>query len=85
MGPDRRKNWNGLSTVHAVSRLVGIRRPDGSHHGRETAPRHEAPPPQSSMWSASQMGLPALKVGYWPVAPNGTQPDSDARPVSLKP
>ena len=79
MGPDRTENWNGLSTVHAVSRSVR----DNAvlmdlTMGRETGSRYEAPPPQSSMWSASQMGLPALKVGYWAVAPNGTQPDSDA-------
>lgn len=79
MGPGKTENWNGLSTVHAVSRSVR----DNAvlmdlTHGREIGSRYVAPDPKTSFLTASQTRPGPLRVGLWVNAPNGTKPDVDA-------
>lgn len=80
MGPGRTEGWNGLSTVHAVSRSVR----DSAAlmdltHGREPGSRYYAPDPESSFLSAVTKRPGPLRIGMWVNAPNGTKPDEDAR------
>ena len=79
MGPGKTENWNGLSTVHAVSRSVR----DNAvlmdlTAGRELGARYVAPPVEQSFLSAAQTPPRPLRIGLWVNAPNGTKPDADA-------
>ncbi len=80
MGPGRTENWNGLSTVHAVSRSV---RDNAAlmdlTHGPEIGSRYHAPDPLTSFLSSSKMNPGPLSVAVWETAPNGTRPDADAQ------
>lgn len=80
MGPGRTENWNGLSTVHAVSRSVrdNAALMDATH-GTERGVRYDAPPPEQSYLSCLEKDPAPLKIALWPVAPNGTQPHAEAR------
>lgn len=79
MGPTLTENWNGLSTVHAVSRSVrdSAALMDATH-GRETGSRYVAPTPERPFLQEVQRDPGPLRIAVWPVAPNGTRPDSDA-------
>lgn len=80
LGPLVTEAWNGLSTVHALSRSVR----DNAvlmdlTHGRETGSRYLTSPPETSFFSAVQTAPKPLRIGLWQIAPNGTQPDADAQ------
>ena len=80
LGPPKSESWNGLSTVHCVSRSV---RDSASlmdaTHGREPGSRYTAAPTVTSFYAASQRAPRRLKVAMWTTAPNGTRPDADAQ------
>lgn len=73
MGPAQTEGWNGMSTVHAVSRTVRDNAAllDASH-GRETGSRYVAPPPEGSYLDAALRDPVPLKIALWRTAPNGT-------------
>jgi amidase/6-aminohexanoate-cyclic-dimer hydrolase len=79
MGPKRTEGWNGLSTVHCVSRSV---RDTAAlldiSHGREAGSRYVAPEPATSFLEASQRDPKRLRIALWTRAPNDVRPDSDA-------
>lgn len=80
MGPDRTEGWNGLSTVHCVSRSVR----DSAAlmdltHGRETGSRYLSCPPETSFLEASRTPPGPLRIALWKIAPNGTRPGIDAQ------
>ena len=79
MGPDKTENWNGLSTVHAVSRSV---RDNAAlmdlTAGREIGARYVAPDAPGSFLAAVSSPPRPLRIGMWVNAPNGTKPDADA-------
>lgn len=79
MGPGRTEGWNGLSTVHALSRTVrdNAALMDATH-GPETGNRYVAPVPERSFLDAVSRDPGPLKIALWRVAPNGTAPDGDA-------
>ena len=79
MGPGRTEGWNGLSTVHALSRSVrdNAALMDATH-GPETGSRYHAPKPERSFLSETQRDPKPLRIALWKKAPNGTQPDADA-------
>ncbi|HPF23607.1 MAG TPA: amidase [Hyphomonas sp.] len=79
MGPGRTEGWNGMSTVHAVSRSVR----DSAAlldicHGRETGSRYVAPPPERPYLEEVSRAPGKLRIALWRKAPNGTMPDADA-------
>ena len=79
MGPSRTEGWNGLSTVHVVSRTVR----DSAAlldltHGPETGSRYLAPPPARPYLSELEKDPRPLRIALWRTAPNGTKPDADA-------
>ena len=79
MGPARTESWNGLSTVHAVSRSVR----DSAAlldacHGPEIGSRYHAPVPERPFLEEVSRAPAPLKIALWRVAPNGTAPDVDA-------
>ena len=79
MGPGRTEGWNGMSTVHAVSRTVR----DSAAlldacHGRETGSRYVAPAPDRPYLEEVSRGPGKLRIALWKKAPNGTMPDADA-------
>jgi amidase len=79
MGPSRTEGWNGLSTVHVVSRTVR----DSAAlldltHGPETGSRYIAPPPARPYLSELEREPKRLRIALWRTAPNGTKPDADA-------
>lgn len=79
MGPSRTEGWNGLSTVHVVSRTVR----DSAAlldltHGPETGSRYIATPPARPYLSELEKDPRALRIALWRTAPNGTKPDADA-------
>lgn len=79
MGPSRTEGWNGLSTVHVVSRTV---RDTAAlldlTHGPETGSRYAAPPPARPFLSELDRDPGRLRIALWRTAPNGTKPDADA-------
>jgi amidase/6-aminohexanoate-cyclic-dimer hydrolase len=79
MGPGRTEGWNGLSTVHAVSRSVrdNAALMDATH-GPETGSRYHAPPPVRPYLDELGQDPRRLKIALWRTAPNGTQPDAEA-------
>jgi len=79
MGPGRTEGWNGLSTVHAVSRSVrdSAALLDVSH-GPEVGSRYHAPPPSRPFLTELDHDPKPLKIALWRTAPNGTEPDADA-------
>ena len=79
MGPGRTEGWNGMSTVHAVSRSVR----DSAAlldacHGRETGSRYVAPAPERPYLEDATRDPGKLRIALWRKAPNGTMPDADA-------
>ncbi len=80
MGPERTESWNGLSTIHAVSRSVrdNAALMDATA-GPETGQRYHCPPPASSFLAALERDPAPLRIGVWATAPNGVAPDPDAR------
>jgi amidase/6-aminohexanoate-cyclic-dimer hydrolase len=79
MGPSRTEGWNGLSTVHVVSRTVR----DSAAlldltHGPETGSRYIATPPVRPYLSELDKDPRPLRIALWRTAPNGTKPDADA-------
>jgi len=79
MGPSRTEGWNGLSTVHVVSRTVR----DSAAlldltHGPETGSRYIATPPARPYLSELEKDPRPLRIALWRTAPNGTKPDADA-------
>jgi amidase len=79
MGPSRTEGWNGLSTVHVVSRTVR----DSAAlldltHGPETGSRYIATPPARPYLSELDRDPKRLRIALWRKAPNGTMPDADA-------
>jgi amidase/6-aminohexanoate-cyclic-dimer hydrolase len=79
MGPSRTEGWNGLSTVHVVSRTVR----DSAAlldltHGPETGSRYIATPPVRPYLSELDRDPRPLRIALWRTAPNGTKPDADA-------
>lgn len=79
MGPGRTEGWNGMSTVHAVSRSVR----DSAAlldacHGRETGSRYVAPEPERPYLEDVTRDPGRLRIALWRKAPNGTMPDADA-------
>ncbi len=79
MGPKRTEGWNGLSTVHCVSRSVrdSAALLDATA-GREIGSRYVAPEPATSFLAASALDPKPLRIALWTTAPNGTTPDADA-------
>ncbi|WP_341197959.1 amidase [Hyphomonas chukchiensis] len=79
MGPGRTEGWNGLSTVHALSRSVrdNAALMDATH-GPETGSRYHAPPPARPFLAELDHDPKPLKIALWRTAPNGTKPDADA-------
>ena len=79
MGPGRTENWNGLSTVHALSRSVrdNAALMDATH-GPETGNRYQAHKPDRPFLEEVSRDPKRLKIALWRTAPNGTQPDEDA-------
>jgi len=79
MGPGRTEGWNGMSTVHAVSRSVrdSAALLDASH-GRETGSRYVAPAPERPYLEEVTRDPGKLRIALWRRAPNGTMPDADA-------
>ena len=79
MGPSRTEGWNGLSTVHVVSRTV---RDTAAlldlTHGAETGSRYIATPPARAYLSELDRDPKPLRIALWRTAPNGTKPDADA-------
>ncbi|NBC20874.1 MAG: amidase [Alphaproteobacteria bacterium] len=79
MGPGKTENWNGLSTVHAVSRSV---RDNAAlmdvTHGPEPGARYGAPPPDRSFLEEVSRPPETLRIALWTTAPNGTTPDPQA-------
>lgn len=79
MGPSRTEGWNGLSTVHVVSRSV---RDTAAlldlTHGPETGSRYQAPAPSRPFQSELARDPRPLRIALWRTAPNGSAPDSDA-------
>ncbi len=79
MGPSRTEGWNGLSTVHVVSRTV---RDTAAlldlTHGQETGSRYVAAPPSRPYHSELDRDPLRLRIALWRTAPNGTRPDADA-------
>jgi amidase/6-aminohexanoate-cyclic-dimer hydrolase len=79
MGPSRTEGWNGLSTVHVVSRTV---RDTAAlldlTHGPETGSRYIATPPARPYLSELERDPKPLRIALWRAAPNGTRPDADA-------
>jgi amidase len=79
MGPSRTEGWNGLSTVHVVSRTVR----DSAAlldltHGPETGSRYIATPPMRPYLSELDRDPKPLRIALWRTAPNGTKPDVEA-------
>lgn len=79
MGPARTESWNGLSTVHVVSRTVR----DSAAlldltHGPETGSRYAAPAPARPYLSELERDPKPLRIALWRKAPNGTLPDAEA-------
>ena len=79
MGPSRTEGWNGLSTVHVVSRTVR----DSAAlldlaHGAETGSRYIATPPARPYLAELDRDPKPLRIALWRTAPNGTKPDSDS-------
>lgn len=79
MGPSRTEGWNGLSTVHVVSRTV---RDSAAMldltHGPETGSRYVAPAPARPFLSELEREPKRLRIALWRTAPNGTTPDAEA-------
>ena len=80
MGPLQTENWNGMSTVHAVSQTVRDNAAllDASH-GRETGSRYVAPAPEGTYLQAVTRDPKPLKIALWRTAPNGTEMSAEAR------
>ncbi len=80
MGPGKTENWNGLSTVHAVSRSVrdNAALMDATH-GPEPGARYGCPSPERSFLSEASTPPGRLRIALWDTAPNGIQPDAEAR------
>ena len=80
MGPGRTENWNGLSTIHAVSRSV---RDNAAMmdvtQGHEPGARYAAPAPERNYLEEVSRSPDALKIALWTSAPNGARPDPEAR------
>lgn len=80
MGPARTENWNGLSTVHAVSRSV---RDNAAlmdlTHGPEPGARYGCPVPERPFLDELDRDPESLRIAVWQTAPNGIKPDADAR------
>ena len=79
MGPFQTEGWNGMSTVHAVSRTVRDNAAllDATH-GRETGSRYVAPAPEGSFLEAVSRDPVPLKIALWRTAPNGTELSPEA-------
>lgn len=79
MGPGRTENWNGLSTVHAVSRSVrdNAALMDATH-GIEPGARYGCPAPDRPFLEELSGDPAPLRVALWARAPNGCGPDPDA-------
>lgn len=80
MGPGKTENWNGLSTVHAVSRSVrdNAALMDATH-GLEPGARYGCPRPERPFLQELEHDPQPLRVALWMTAPNGVKPDDDAR------
>ncbi|WP_370173043.1 MULTISPECIES: amidase [Hyphomonas] len=80
MGPLQTENWNGMSTVHAVSQTVRDNAAllDASH-GRETGSRYVAPAPEGTYLNAVSRDPKKLKIALWRTAPNGTEMSAEAK------
>lgn len=79
-GPDKTEGWNGMSTIHCVSRSVrdSAALLDATH-GIEVGSRYVAPEPFDSFMSALERDPDPLRIAVWMEAPNGTKPDSDTK------
>ncbi|MEM7766418.1 MAG: amidase [Pseudomonadota bacterium] len=80
MGPRVTENWQGCSTVHAVSRTVRDNAAllDATH-GREPGARIAAFAPHGTFLSALEQDPEPLRIALWEQAPNGTMPNPDAK------
>lgn len=80
MGPGKTENWNGLSTVHAVSRSVrdNAALMDATH-GIEPGARYGCTAPERPFLEELGADPGPLRVALWQTAPNGTKPDTDAQ------
>ena len=79
-GPDKTEGWNGMSTIHCVSRSVrdSAALLDATH-GIEVGSRYVAPEPIDSFMSALDRDPDSLRVAVWTEAPNGIKPDAEAQ------
>lgn len=79
-GPDKTEGWNGMSTIHCVSRSVrdSAALLDATH-GIEVGSRYVAPEPYDNFLNALDRDPEGLRIAVWTEAPNGTKPDSDAQ------
>lgn len=80
MGPGKTENWNGLSTVHAVS--VSVRDNAAlmdATHGAEPGMRYGCPDPARPYLEETLGDPAAMRVAVWGTAPNGVKPDADAQ------
>ncbi len=79
MGPDQTESWQGLSTIHAVSRSVrdNAALMDATH-GPEPGARYHCPPPAEPFRKALEADPRPLRIALWRTAPNGVEPDADA-------
>lgn len=79
-GPDKTEGWNGMSTIHCVSRTVrdSAALLDATH-GIEVGSRYVAPEPFDNFINALDRDPEVLRIAMWTEAPNGTKPDADAQ------
>ena len=79
-GPDKTEGWNGMSTIHCVSRSVrdSAALLDATH-GIEVGSRYVAPEPFDNFINALDRDPESLRIAMWTEAPNGTKPDADAQ------
>lgn len=79
-GPDKTEGWNGMSTIHCVSRSVrdSAALLDATH-GIEVGSRYVAPEPCDNFINALDRDPEFLRIILWTEAPNGTKPDADAQ------
>ena len=79
-GPDKTEGWNGMSTIHCVSRSVrdSAALLDATH-GIEVGSRYVAPEPFDNFINALDRDPESLRIAMWTEAPNGTTPDADAQ------
>lgn len=79
-GPDKTEGWNGMSTIHCVSRSVrdSAALLDATH-GIEVGSRYVAPEPVDNFMSALDRDPDSLRVAVWTEAPNGIKPDAEAQ------